>query len=123
MKFNEISTVSDENFGERLKRFRLKNGLTQRQLAATLDMSNVQIVRYEKNITKPTVAIIKKLSKALEIRYEDLAGDMFENTYAIEEIDHVVERLKRLPQQDIKAAMEVLSNYVRQKEFVMISSS
>jgi transcriptional regulator with XRE-family HTH domain len=123
MKFNEISTVSDENFGERLKRFRLKNGLTQRQLAATLDMSNVQIVRYEKNITKPTVAIIKKLSRALEIRYEDLAGDMFENTYAIEEIDHVVERLKRLPQQDIKAAMEVLSNYVRQKEFVMISSS
>lgn len=43
MKFDEVSRKPEENFGERLKRLRLKNGLTQMQLAASLDMSNVQV--------------------------------------------------------------------------------
>ncbi|WDZ99614.1 helix-turn-helix domain-containing protein [Mucilaginibacter sp. SJ] len=122
MKFDEISRDPEENFGERLKKLRLKNGLTQMQLAASLDMSNVQITRYEKNITKPTITIIKKLSKALAVRYEDLAGDMFDIADPTEEIENVVERLQRLPIQDKKAVLEVLSNYVQQKEIKMISS-
>ena len=121
MKFDEISRDPEENFGERLKKLRLKNGLTQMQLAASLDMSNVQITRYEKNITKPTITIIKKLSKALAVRYEDLAGDMFDIADPTEEIENVVERLQRLPIQDKKAVLEVLSNYVQQKEIKMIS--
>ncbi|NHA04889.1 helix-turn-helix transcriptional regulator [Mucilaginibacter sp. HC2] len=112
----------EEKFGDRLKRLRLKKGLTQMQLGELLRVSNVQITRYEKGIAKPSMEVIKTLSKALDVRYEDLAGNVFMSSFNLNEIDEIVERLKQLPEQDIKPLVEVMSNYVKHREVRLITS-
>ena len=42
----------------------------------------------------------KKLSKALGVRYEDLAGDIFDSGFEHDEFENIIDRLKRLPEQD-----------------------
>lgn len=101
-----------DDFGNRLKRIRLEKGLTQVQLGQLASLTNVQVTRYENSITKPTHSSIKKLSNALGILYEELAGEVFEPTFNIEELDAVYEKLKQLPEEDIKVMKKIMDSYV-----------
>lgn len=56
----------------RLAALRQRRGLTQRQLAARLDCSHVQVARWETGKHEPTVATLRRLAEALEIKLEQL---------------------------------------------------
>lgn len=53
--------------GQKLKQFRKKKGLTQQQIADKVGISNVQIARYESNISQPNNKILNKITEALEL--------------------------------------------------------
>lgn len=62
------------NFGERLKQLRLENGLTQFQLAETLDVSKSNISKYESGSVEPNLEIIVKISKYFSVDTDYLLG-------------------------------------------------
>ena len=103
-------------FANRLKKIRLERGLTQLQLGELSGISNVQITRYEKAISKPTPNSIKKLSNALDVKYEIIAGGFFNSKDDLIEFDASIERLKRLPKRDILTIKEIIDSYVGFKE-------
>ena len=65
-----------DNFGERLRTFRKKSGLTQPELAELIGVHETTIRRWENNYSgKPGMENIKALAKALNVTEQDLLND------------------------------------------------
>ena len=61
-------------FAERLKELRIEKGLTQKQLADKVQISQAIISLYEKNVRMPTVDIIIALCKFFKVSADYLIG-------------------------------------------------
>ena len=62
-------------FGQRLKHFRKKAGLTQEELGYRLDVSYMTVRRWEADRIFPRVDEIKKIAQALSVPEFDLLND------------------------------------------------
>ena len=58
-----------------LKNVRKNKNLTQKELAAKLNMDQSTISKYEKNIINPNVVILKKIAQILDCTIDDLLKD------------------------------------------------
>ena len=59
-------------FGRHLRELRLARNLTQTQLAAMIDSNHPFISNMERGLTLPGLAMLVKLSKALDCKVSDL---------------------------------------------------
>ena len=64
-----------DNFGERLRTFRKKTGITQEELADILGISYMTVRRWEAGKVTPRIDEIKALAKALNVTEQDLLND------------------------------------------------
>lgn len=64
-----------KDFGERLKHYRIKKGLSQENLATSINKDKSTISRYEKGKLLPDVKDISIICKELEIYEADLYGN------------------------------------------------
>ena len=58
----------------RLKELRQQNGLTIRQVAYLLCVSQFSIIRWEKGVTSPNAEKLKKLADLLQVTPNELLG-------------------------------------------------
>lgn len=65
-------------FGPVLRRFRQEKNLSQEELAASLDISPSYISRMESDRKKPSLEMIFRLAKALEVEPDELIKAMKE---------------------------------------------
>lgn len=63
------------NFSERLKKLRLENGYTQKELAQILGISYQGIQKYEKGITKPRLARLEEFAILFDVSISYLLGE------------------------------------------------
>ena len=63
-----------EGFGERLKRFRKENNLTQTQLAEKLNVHLQTVSKWERGVSEPDFAVIGELAVVLNVSLEKLLG-------------------------------------------------
>lgn len=61
-------------FGDRIRGARKAAGLTQRELAARLDVSNTSISNWEKGLSRPDADMIQKLCAVLGLQPNDFYG-------------------------------------------------
>lgn len=61
--------------GERIRTIRTDKGLTQRDLAARLDVSQQSVMQWENGIRHPKTDTLKRIAEALNVSYWKLAGD------------------------------------------------
>lgn len=64
-----------ESQGERLRRLRRGQALTQQELAEKAGVSAATIIRFENNEREPQVRTLKKLAAALAVDPRELVGD------------------------------------------------
>jgi len=60
------NNLENIRLGEKLKKYRKAKGLTQEQLAETIDIDTKYLARLEKGFHNPTFNVMKKLAAALE---------------------------------------------------------
>lgn len=78
------------NFGDKLKELRKEKGLSQKDLAEKLNVTQRTISYYENSTTAPSNAeIVTKIADALNVRLDELAADIG-NT----KIHKLIEKLK-----------------------------
>jgi transcriptional regulator with XRE-family HTH domain len=65
-------------FGDRLRRFRKENDLTQAELSDLIDVHVVQVKNYEKGRSEPTLSVIRKMAVALGKTADELVFDEIE---------------------------------------------
>ena len=75
-----MAEFDNKDFGERLKHYRLKKGLSQENLATSINKSKATISRYEKGQLLPDVKDIKIICRELEIYEADLYGKEINKT-------------------------------------------
>ena len=61
-------------FGEKIRRGRKAAGLTQRQLADRLGVSNTSVSNWEKDLSRPDADLIQALCAVLELQPNDFYG-------------------------------------------------
>lgn len=61
-------------FGEKIRQARKAAGLTQRQLADRIGVSNTSVSNWEKDLSRPDADLIQKLCSALGLQPNDFYG-------------------------------------------------
>lgn len=60
------------NFGDNLKRFRVEKNFSQQELADAIGMHSTHLSRYERNLTAPSIEVVKKIAEVLGISIDTL---------------------------------------------------
>ena len=63
------------HIGERLKKYRLNQNLTQAELADMVNKDISTISKIETNAANPSLATLNKIAKALNVSVTELLGD------------------------------------------------
>lgn len=67
-----------EKTGALIKRLRIEKGLTQKQLAEKMNISDKTVSKWERGLGCPDVSLLNELSSILEINLENiLSGDLY----------------------------------------------
>jgi transcriptional regulator with XRE-family HTH domain len=61
-----------KQIGKNIRKYRLKKGLTQLDVAATCGFEESSIGRIENGHTNPTIKTLLKIAKALDVKLTDL---------------------------------------------------
>lgn len=80
--------------GEKIRYYRLKEGMTQEKLASELNLSFQAISKWERGESLPDVTIVSRLSRTLNVSCDALLTDppFFQET----ELQNILEKAKRL---------------------------
>lgn len=71
----EKNDINNFNIGARIRKLRLKNGLSQEELALRSDITTTYLGLLERNMKNPTVKVIEQLCHALGISLGDFFSD------------------------------------------------
>ena len=66
------------NIGEKIKDYRKKAGLTQKQLAEKIDRKEITIRKYESGEREPRISVINDICDALNIPIDEFGEELFE---------------------------------------------
>jgi len=81
------------DIGKRIKEFRIKNNLTQKELADKLNISVSALSNYETGYNVPTVSRLDEIAKALKVPLSELIGDVADTVKDFQEV-YVVKYIK-----------------------------
>ena len=99
------------NFGKSFKFYRQRANLTQKEAADLIGVKDYQLGNYETNRSEPSLAILKKMSKAYLVSIDKLLGNsMLQNRYQKENPETEKQYV------DIQEVLKNLSEYVEQEK-------
>jgi transcriptional regulator with XRE-family HTH domain len=104
------------SFGSNLKRIRTEKLLSQGDLAELIGIHSTHISRYERDLTQPTLDVIKKISTALNVDTDTLIyGDEQEQTnnkIKDSELLNMFSRVQSFEKQDVECVKNLLNAYI-----------
>jgi transcriptional regulator with XRE-family HTH domain len=81
--------IKNMSLGERLRSLRIKNKLTQSELAENIMATNTSISNWEKGLSRPNRNMIALISKVFNVSPFELIGD-----YNLNDIEELKEKTK-----------------------------
>ena len=109
-----------KDFGDHLKELRNQKGLSQEELAEKVTMHKTHISRYERNLAKPTVEVIKNLCNALDVSADQLVfGDqqrMAEQRIQDGELLKLFKKVQDLDSRDVEVIKSLMEAYILKTE-------
>ncbi|MEG1636958.1 MAG: helix-turn-helix domain-containing protein [Cellulosilyticaceae bacterium] len=90
-----MQTINNKEFGQFLNELRKEKGLTQKQLAEQLFLSDKAVSKWERGLSFPDISLLIPLSKILEVTTTELlSGKRIESNtqFTIDEVDSLVSR-------------------------------
>ena len=104
------------SFGDNLKRIRAEKNISQGELAELINMHPTHVSRYERNLTSPTVEVVKKIADALKVSADELiygntqqkAKDKIQDN----ELLSMFARVQTLKQDDIGCIKSLINAYI-----------
>ncbi|OGM54626.1 hypothetical protein A3F62_04840 [Candidatus Woesebacteria bacterium RIFCSPHIGHO2_12_FULL_44_11] len=67
-----MAQVGRKSIGDKIKRYRIKQGLTQEKLAEILDISIAHLSYIENSKRLPSLKMLRRLALALKVSLKDL---------------------------------------------------
>lgn len=110
-----LSPLTPMAFADRLAEMRKRKGFTQKSLAEAVDMSLIQINRYEAGSSLPNLEAIRKLALALHVTADELVFDDGERG-PDDDLRLQFEALRDFGPDEKKTAREVLDGLILKHE-------
>jgi len=99
-------------FGKRVAEARKRKGLTQAELAYILGVTAPMVVYCERRAANPSLELLLKLSKALDVSVAELIGEEPQRRRGKpgppSELEERIERLRQLPRRDQETVLKML---------------
>lgn len=98
----------DENYGERIKSYRIKLGLTQGQVAAEMDVTPGYISNVENGRTAMSLRFLIYYAKLTGITLDELVGNL-EPDYKTSSLDHaLMAEIQKLNKKEKEKLLETI---------------
>ncbi|MBU2214286.1 helix-turn-helix domain-containing protein [Patescibacteria group bacterium] len=100
------TAINGNSFGARVKAIRKRKGITQVELAKKLGITQRGISYYENETQNPTIEIINKIAKALEVSKKEMFDfsddELKSEVQPIRSLQKQLTRVAKLPADDQK---------------------
>jgi transcriptional regulator with XRE-family HTH domain len=100
--------MDNREFGSRIAEARKKNGMTQKELAELLDVTDKAVSKWECGKGFPEITLLPKLSRILGIKPEDLLSDRTASTETRPEIQS-----GSMNKESIEPQVELVTNVIK----------
>ena len=101
--------MDKEKTGQLIRESRIKQGLTQNQLADAIGVTNKAVSRWETGNSFPDIALLSPLSKVLDLKIEELVlGEKQETTTHDEIIEEIVKEVQNQKNTTAKKIWNIL---------------
>ena len=108
------------SFGDNLKRFRTEKNISQGELAESIGMHSTHISRYERNLTSPSIDVVKKIAEVLNVTADMLVfgtqDEKAKNKLKDHELLSMFSQAQELSKQDLGCVKALLYAFLFQKE-------
>lgn len=94
--------------GERIKRLRKLNDMSQQQLADYLEINRNHLSRIETNKSDPTSTILMKLSALFEVNVDSLIGNSTNSVKREEKKKYIIDNCNNLPDEDLDFIVRII---------------
>lgn len=110
------------SFGDNLKKIRSDKDISQGDLAKMIEVHATHISRYERNLTSPTIDVLKKIADALEVSSDSLIygsdEQIIHDKINDPELIQLFHKVQLLNEENIKSVKAMLNAFVFQKEIL-----
>lgn len=108
------------DFGDNLKKIRTEKNISQGELAQILDMHATHLSRYERNVTAPSIEILKKIADKLEVSTDMLIygsnEEKVKNSIKDNELLGMFNKVQNLDKSELSCVKSLLKAYIFQKD-------
>lgn len=91
-----VEGLKPEEVGRRIREARVKAGLSQPELAASLGVSQSLLSRWERGAKQQSVATLSRIADALNRSVHDLLGLASNDSWAVEDERTEIDRVRRM---------------------------
>ncbi len=104
------------SFGDNLKSIRIEKNISQNELAEMINMHATHISRYERNLTSPSVDVMKKIAEALGVTADQLiygnAQQKAKDKIQDSELLTMFTKIQTLHKDDVHCVKSLLNAYI-----------
>jgi len=102
------------SFGKRIKQLRTENKISQEELANKIGIHANHLSRYERDVTSPSIEVVKKIAEALEVSIDTLVFGEQNNIDGINDRELVAlfKKVQFLPNKQKDTVKDFLSAFV-----------
>ena len=106
------------SFGKRLKQFRSNTKTSQEELANKIGIHANHLSRYERDITSPSIEVVKKMAEALEISIDVLVfgNQSIEDNLQDSELINLFKRVENFDNNNKQTIKDLISAFVLKQE-------
>jgi transcriptional regulator with XRE-family HTH domain len=108
------------SFGDNLKRFRSEKNISQAELADLINMHSTHISRYERNLTSPSIDVVKKIAEKLNVTADMLVfgtqDEKAKNKLNDHELLNMFSQVQKLDKSDLGCVKTFLNAFLFQKD-------
>lgn len=104
------------SFGENLKTLRVAKNISQAELAEQIGIHSTHISRYERELTQPTLDVVKRIAEALQVSVDALVygakDEKAKNNIKDQELLSMFTKVQSLDKQDVVCIKSMLNAYI-----------
>lgn len=106
--------------GDNITKIRTQKGYSQRELAEMLEMHATHLSRYERNVTAPSIEVLKKISEALGVTTDMLIygsdDDKVKDKINDNDLLNMFNKVQNLDKQELSCIKSLLEAYIFKRE-------
>ncbi len=110
------------DFGDNLKNARTKKGLSQGKLADLMSIHSAHVSRYERNLTKPSIDVVKKFADILEVSTDMLIygseEEKAQSKINDNELLNIFKKTQELNEEDRKCVKTFLKAFLFKQDMI-----